>query len=175
MMTTATARQAERDARDLRAEVARIDPGVAQLPIDPVRVATALGIDVYITRMMKPEVSGTLRKAPGSDPEIYLNRDDSQNRQRFTCAHELGHYVKRTAAGDLDYDFVDDNRGPLASTGLDPEEVYANQFAAALLMPAELVKQEHKRGLGAVRLALRFGVSDDAMHYRLRNLNLIDR
>ncbi len=164
-----SARQAERDARELRAEVARRDSRAAvQLPFDPVRMATALGIDVYIARMERG-VSGTLRKTPGSDPEIYLNQDDSRNRQRFTCAHELGHYVRRTSEGDLDYDFVD-NRDELAAAGLDPEEIYANQFAAALLMPEDLVRRE--LSLGPVRLALRFGVSEDAMNYRLRNLDL---
>ncbi len=116
-------------------------------------------------------VSGALRKSRGSDPEIYLNQDDSLNRQRFTCAHELGHYVRRTSAGDLDYDFVD-RRDELASVGRDPEEIYANQFAASLLMPEDLVTEEWRNGLAPVRLALKFGVSEDAMNYRLRNLTL---
>ncbi len=163
-----SARQAERDARELREEVARRDPRAVQLPFDPARMATALGIDVYIARMERG-VSGTLRKTPGSDPEIYLNQDDSRNRQRFTCAHELGHYVRRTSEGDLDYDFVD-SRDELAAAGRNPEEIYANQFGAALLMPENLVRQDF--GLGPVRLALRFGVSEDAMTYRLRNLGL---
>lgn len=163
-------RQAENDARSLREEVARRDPRAVQLPIDPVRMADALGIDVYRARM-QAGVSGTLEKDRGSDPVIYLNRDDSQNRQRFTCAHELGHYVRRTTSGDMDYAFID-ARDQLAATGTDEEEVYANQFAAALLMPEEMVRQEHRRGLGRVRLALRFGVSEEAMGYRLQNLNL---
>lgn len=163
-------RQAEKDARELRAEVGRQDPRAVQLPIDPIRIADALGIDVYTARM-QAGVSGTLEKVSGSDPVIYLDQDDSLNRQRFTCAHELGHYVKRTAHGDGDYDFVD-YRDQLASTGTRQEEVYANQFAAALLMPEELVRAEHRRGSGPVRPALRFGVSDDAMGYRLQNLGL---
>ncbi len=165
-----SAREAERDARELRDEVALRDPDAVLLPIDPVRVAGALGIDVYKARMTRG-VSGALRKSRGSDAEIYLNRDDSLNRQRFTCAHELGHYVRRTAAGDLDYDFVD-RRDELASAGRDPEEIYANRFAASLLMPEDLVMEEWRNGLGPVRLALKFGVSEDAMTYRLQNLTL---
>jgi Zn-dependent peptidase ImmA (M78 family) len=163
-------RQAEKDARALREEVARRDPRAVQLPIDPIRVADALGIDVFTARMASG-VSGTLEKQRGSDPVIYLSRVDSQNRQRFTCAHELGHYVRRTSSGDMDYSFVDE-RAQLASAGSDEEEIYANQFAAALLMPEELVRQEHRRGLGRVSLALRFGVSEEAMGYRLQNLGL---
>ncbi len=169
-METVSRHEAERDARELREDVRRRDSRVAQLPVDPIRIAGALGIEVFTARM-RAGVSGTLSKTAGEDPTIYLNRYDSENRQRFTCAHELGHYVRRTAQGDLDYDFVD-ARNKLASTGRDPEEIYANQFAAELLMPAALVKQEHKRGAGPVRLALRFGVSDDAMGYRLDTLGL---
>lgn len=163
-------RQAEKDARALREEVARRDPRAVQLPIDPIRMADALGIDVFTARMQSG-VSGTLAKERGSDPVIYLNRVDSQNRQRFTCAHELGHYVRRTSNGDMNYEFVD-SRDQLAASGTNEEEIYANQFAAALLMPEELVRQDHKRGLGRVRLALRFGVSEEAMGYRLQNLGL---
>lgn len=163
-------RQAEQEARELRQELARRDSSAVQLPIDPVRIANVLGIDVFVANM-RANVSGTLQKKQGEDPIIYLNRTDSDNRQRFTCAHELGHYVRRTADGDADYDFVD-ARDQLASMGTHPEEVYANQFAAALLMPADLVRLEHRRGLGPVRLAVRFGVSDDAMGYRLKTLGL---
>ncbi len=74
-----------------------------------------------------------LVKRRGEDPEIYVHASDSLNRQRFTCAHELGHYVKRSAMGDEEWEYVE-HRALLASQGTDPEEVYANKFAAGLLM-----------------------------------------
>ncbi len=115
-----------------------------------------------------------LLKKLGEDPEIYLNERDSKNRQRFTCAHELGHYVKRSSMGQEEWEDVD-LRDAFSSTGRDPDERYANQFAAALLMPKPAVKREVKRLKDrrlAPALAPRFGVSADAMHYRLENLGL---
>src|SRR5262249_13052228 len=100
------------------------------------------------------------------------------NRQRFTCAHELGHYVKRSAAGDDAWEYVE-HRNLLASQGTNSEEIYANQFAASLLMPEEAVRKLHdelkaQRGTPPppAALAFEFGVSADAMQYRLVNLGL---
>jgi Zn-dependent peptidase ImmA (M78 family) len=109
-------------------------------------------------------------KRPGQDPEIYLNSRDSRNRQRFTCGHELGHYVARSATGDDSWEYVE-HRALLASQGTNPEEIFANQFAANLLMPTDAVKELHAK-YGPAALAHEFGVSADAMHYRLANLGL---
>jgi Zn-dependent peptidase ImmA (M78 family) len=140
------------------------------LPIDPVRIARELGIKV-VTAWMDPDVSGALVKERQKDPVILLNATDSPNRQRFTCAHELGHFIKRSDAPDQ-YEYID-RRDTLASTGTDPEEIYANQFAASLLMPASEVRRLADEGLTEVQMALRFDVSVEAMRYRLKNLGLV--
>ena len=59
----------------------------------------------------------------------------------------------------------------MTSQGSDPEEIYANQFAASLLMPREKVEEMHGT-LNTAALAYEFGVSAEAMHYRLVNLGL---
>ena len=63
--------------------------------------------------------------------------------------------------------------------GLDPLEVQANQFAASLLMPAKMIREEVE-GLSkplqeadVKALAQRFKVSEQAMTIRLTTLNLI--
>ena len=99
-----------------------------------------------------------------------MNANDSPNRQRFTCAHELGHFVRRAANPDS-YEWVD-LRGPLAAAGQDPEEIYANSFAAALLMPEAEVRRLWKEGERELELAQYFDVSREAMQYRLMNLRL---
>jgi Zn-dependent peptidase ImmA (M78 family) len=140
-----------------------------RIPVDPFYIARGLGIDVFLSAL-DDGVSGMLvRQGWYDDPKIYLNRDDHRNRQRFTCAHEIGHYVKRSAEGnDGDmWEYVD-RRDNLASRGTDPEEVYANQFAANLLMPRDLV--ERMKGRGIATLAYEFGVSADAMNFRLDNI-----
>ncbi len=147
-----------------------VDPLI--LPVDPFSIAFDLGIQVFSDGSLPPEVSGMLCKQPGyQDPEIRLNASDSRNRQRFTCAHELGHYTQRVRAGDDDaWEYVD-RRAPLSSEGLNPEETYANEFAAELLMPEEVIGQRAQRS-NAAALAVDFGVSGDAMRFRLDCLHL---
>ena len=145
-------------------------PGSALIPVNPFSIAQRLGLKAF-TAGLNEGVSGVLVKRAGEDPEIYVHASDSPNRQRFTCAHELGHYVKRSAAGDEAWEYVE-RRDLLASQGTDSEEIYANQFAASLLMPRQAIEDRRKEGKNAAVLAGEFGVSADAMNYRLVNLGL---
>jgi Zn-dependent peptidase ImmA (M78 family) len=160
-------RDAERDAQELLLTAWSPDGQDVPLPVDPIRIARRLGIQVY-TVVLEEGMSGMLIKRPGEDPEIYLNGNDSANRRRFTCAHELGHYYSRVASGAENWECID-RRDPLASKGVNRDEIYANQFAASLLMPKHLVKTMEKEYSRAT-LAYKFGVSADAMSYRLTNL-----
>jgi Zn-dependent peptidase ImmA (M78 family) len=165
-------RTAERDAQEILNTVWTAGESTMLLPVDPISIAQRLGIKVY-TANMDPGVSGSLVKRAGyDDPEINLNAGDSRNRQRFTCAHEIGHYVKRSAAGEDNetWEYID-RRDSLTSTGRNPDEIYANQFAANLLMPTAHVKALRKQ-YGPASLAFEFGVSADAMNFRLDNLGL---
>jgi Zn-dependent peptidase ImmA (M78 family) len=140
-----------------------------RLPVDPIQIARKLGVKVY-TAGLDEGISGMLIKQLGEDPEIYVNSGDSRNRQRFTCAHELGHYVKHIAAGEEEWEHID-YRDALTEEGTDPDEIYANKFAASLLMPRDEVKRLSKE-YGPAALAYEFGVSADAMNFRLVNLKL---
>jgi Zn-dependent peptidase ImmA (M78 family) len=161
----------ERAAQELLETIWADDSGEVPIPVNPVAIAERLGIKVF-TAGLSDEVSGMLvKRGPDRDAEIYLNVRDSQNRQRFTCAHELGHYVRRSANGeDGAWEYID-RRGALASEGTDAEEVFANQFAASLLMPPSIVK-ELAKDFSLPTLAAKFGVSTDAMSFRLQNLGL---
>jgi Zn-dependent peptidase ImmA (M78 family) len=159
-----TRRSAAEDAERLLADV-----WDDSLPVDPVRIARAMGINV-VTAHLDPQVSGALVKERQQDATILLNAMDSPNRKRFTCAHEVGHYVKRADAPE-EYEYVD-HRDSLAATGRHPDEVYANQFAASLLMPAHHVRRLAAEGLTDLQIALRFDVSLEAMQYRLQHLGL---
>jgi Zn-dependent peptidase ImmA (M78 family) len=147
----------------------RVSDGTLPLPVDPIVISRKLGINVFEADM-KPNLSGRIVKESGEDPRIIINKADSLTRKRFTCAHELGHYLQRLASDDtFSYE---DERGPLAATGMNPEEVFANQFAAALLMPATEVTERSGDGMGVGELAITFAVSAEAMSFRLRNLGL---
>lgn len=143
-----------------------------RLPIDPVRIAKTFGLKVF-SADLDENVSGKLVKLRGSDPEILLNKEDSRNRKRFTAAHELGHYVRRSERPE-EYEYVD-CRDDQSSSGTVAEERFANSFAANLLMPKEAVESLNEEGTPDFLLAKQFGVSREAMRNRLDNLGLLAR
>lgn len=140
-----------------------------QLPIDPVKIATVAGVQVY-GRGGWGDVyypySGYYKRFNGV-PSIEYNVSEAPVRQRFTVAHELGHFA-------LGHNDAPRDSGNFQSSG-DPRERQANRFAAELLMPSSLVKQYYQNGVASSVEALAniFGVSKDAMGYRLINLGLL--
>lgn len=104
-----------------------------------------------------------------NDRVIRINELESPVRQRFTLAHELGHY----ALGHEDA--PRDTSESFSSRAVDPKERAANQFAAELLMPsgavAKLVQSGNFKTVD--ELAKAFKVSKVAMTYRINNLGLL--
>jgi Zn-dependent peptidase ImmA (M78 family) len=145
--------------------------GAYPLPVDPIYLARQLGMEVYLSNL-DPDVSAVLVASPGQQTSIYLSQSDARVRQRFSCAHEIGHYLRRRASGQQQFGFID-RRDHFSSTGLDPEERWANQFAAALLMPVDLLQASPQRD--PHQLAPVYDVSPQAMTHRLTNLGLINR
>jgi Zn-dependent peptidase ImmA (M78 family) len=137
-------------------------------PVDPVQIARRLGIDVR-EATLRDDISGALVKKLGEDPTILLNASDSPNRKRFTAAHELGHFVTREDSPDT-YEYIDLRDTMWSAAGTNPEEVFANQFAANLLMPESEVQRLRTEGLSPTQMALYFKVSQDAMANRLKNV-----
>lgn len=166
----------EQDANRLLEQMWLNRWGAVELPVDPIWIAASLGIKVFESPMDE-DVSGALVNDPGHVPTIFLNSADHVNRQRFTCAHEIGHFYLRGLYANLtgeEFQYVD-RRDLLASAGVDPEEMYANRFAAALLMPADHVKQMVEEGMRDEDMARSFKVSLEAMRIRLNNLRLYER
>ena len=139
-------------------------------PVDPAWIADRLGIKV-VEMSLPPQISGALIKQEGKDPVILIERSDSKNRKRFSCAHELGHYFDKIRSNDDRYEYVD-LRGAESKTGSNPQEVFANSFAASLLMPEAEVIMRLQEGQSLVHLARYFGVSGEALNYRLSRLGL---
>ncbi len=156
---------APKDAERLLRQAWQDDWGSIPIPVDPLRIARRLGIEVY-EALLDDDVSAVLVKKLGQDPTIVLNANDSHNRRRFSCAHELGHFIRKS---EDQYEYLD-QRAHLASTGIDSEEMFANSFAAALLMPEEQVRAFQREGLQDFEMAVKFDVSLEAMRYRINNL-----
>lgn len=135
-------------------------------PVDVTMILNALGLQLIEADFDDPAVSGAFDRTKKS---IFLSVRDSKTRQLFTVAHELGHYFLNPDKNtDIFYrreanEFVD----------FPSEEQEANWFAAALLMPRELItkiwNQEKDEGL----VAAYFGVSQSAAHWRLKNVKLL--
>lgn len=141
--------------------------GDALLPIDPFHVARIYGVPVF-EYPLAPDLSGYL-DWDSRGAFIVVNSHHGAVRQRFTVAHELGHFYD---AYRRNLPKIKKDRSDLASRGTDIEEIYANRFAASLLMPADAVRTKFEvvRDVGA--LARIFNVSEQAMSLRLRNLGL---
>jgi Zn-dependent peptidase ImmA (M78 family) len=146
--------------------------GLFSLPVDPVSLANNIGIKVNNAVFSDDNLSGLIAKR-GSSISILVNKSDPPYRKRFTIAHELGHHFLHLLSDgefvDKKVDLFRDTEGGDQSKKI---EVQANQFAAALLMPSELVKSEYKKNNDISDLARKFNVSEDAMGYRLQRLRL---
>lgn len=98
---------------------------------------------------------------------IAVNARHHKNRQRFTIAHELGHYMLKHVSKK---DGVMDRNGDS-----NPYEIEANAFAAEILMPTAVIRHLifEQDVVTVEELAHKLWVSEQAMFYRLRNLGLI--
>ena len=150
--------------------------------IDPIQViakhwdSTPVPIDAIIAEVGLPlcyeslgdNISGYIERQNGSY-RIVVNSNHAPARQRFTAAHELGHYIYHR---DLLGEGVGDNRAYRAEGTERPNpnirpmhERQANSFAANVLMP------RHRLALlgqdSTASLASMFQVSQEAMRIRL--------
>lgn len=132
---------------------------------DPYEISEQLGIAVH-TVTLPPGVSGMIVKEDGEDAEIFLSAQDIPSRRRFTCAHELGHFIERTqVAKDEDFSFRDER-----STKYNLHEFFADEFAGELLMPDPVFSQLVAEGLRSADLSRRYGVSVAAVDKRKARL-----
>jgi Zn-dependent peptidase ImmA (M78 family)/transcriptional regulator with XRE-family HTH domain len=125
------------------------------------------GIDVIFGAV--PQGVDGISVAQGDFKLIMVNTETPATRRRWTIAHELGHLV----AGDTQDLRVDYNIYRRS-----PEEQRANSFAANLLLPAPAVCREWILGgqdeNHITNLVQRFGVSLEALAYRLHNTGCVN-
>jgi hypothetical protein len=124
-------------------------------------------------------LSGLLLPSAG---EIWVNAAEARAwppRRRFTIGHELGHWCLHRSGATVwcrSHAVDPEEAPPPARPAYPPEESEANEFAAALLMPAELVRRHYERlrqsdPQGCFhQLCRTFGASGAAMSRRLRRV-----
>lgn len=141
-----------------------------RLPVDVKAIARHAGVQVKEVQGL--DVSGVL-SIDGAAPTIQVNSDEPSLRQRFTIAHELGHFfLGHLTRGRSE--FRDPKRNYTMSND-NHKERDANRFAAAVLMPGSAVKAVIMRMKEAniETLAEVFKVSEVAMSIRLKSLGVI--
>jgi Zn-dependent peptidase ImmA (M78 family) len=144
------------------------------LPVDPTYIAKQVGVSVFEVDLAG-DIDAILKYyRGGSTPAIFVDPSSSLNRKRFSIAHELGHFVLNSRldpkGGILETDtFYRDGN---SQTGDDPVEVFANQFAAELLMPSRFVRSLADQGKTDLVMAADFGVSLEALRNRLNTLKI---
>ena len=153
---------------------------VRAAPIDVFALAEREGIRVVRQFFEDNNISGVLVRRDDASV-IGINASHHPHRQRFTLAHELAHYVLHAQHPTV---YVDDMPVHFRGEGYHPapttEEVEANAFAAELLMPEALLRQDLKLGsidaldeVAVRRLARKYGVSGQAVTIRLSELGLV--
>jgi Zn-dependent peptidase ImmA (M78 family) len=124
-------------------------------------------------RKVENKVSGMIECRGGDQYVITVNAKDNERRQRFTLAHEIGHFIyHRSRIGDgLDDDrlYRSTDVGKYHNTDIGPrQEAEANEFAATVLMPWGLIAEMQDQGVRDYKeTARRLNVSEQAMKIRL--------
>ena len=143
-----------------------------EIPVDLRGLCRALGIDLFYDSLGK-NISGHLKRVNKDRYKITINADQSEFRQRFTLAHEIGHFILHNhLLGDGITDstaYRANSTGTHSNPNITPdEETEANSFAANLLMPKEKMVTFKKQGITDPKeLADKFNVSQHAMEIRL--------
>ena len=160
-----------------------IDKFNAEPPVDLAALLKAHNISLSEVPSESDDLCGLILKN-NKKAIIGVNANHSENRKRFTIAHELGHYLLHTNQDtfvdrheNLDlvkFRFNSDNNN-------NREEKEANCFAACLLIPKKNITKNYKTLIQIMKdkeevissLSKAYAVSFDAMKYRLMNLRLI--
>jgi len=156
--------------------------GIEGPAVDVEGVAKSLRIKV-VRDVLEDGTSAMLIRQ-GADALIMVDSAQTKARQRFSIAHEIGHFQLHRELVFVDKQPARVNfRNADSSLAQDPREIEANGFAAALLMPAAWVyaaveklrtsKRRPSEEQLVISLATTFAVSEPAIRYRLLNLGLI--
>ncbi|MBZ0146628.1 MAG: ImmA/IrrE family metallo-endopeptidase [Pseudorhodoplanes sp.] len=144
-------RVARRNVAEAAATVVLREEKITGLRVDPIKIAQNKGILVQAKPDTAKGVSGMLVKAGDEFGIMYATHIPSPGFQKFSIAHEIGHYC------------IEGHCDTLLTTGVhlshagfvshDPFEQEADLFAAALLMPEAAFKraiEERDPGLSCI-------------------------
>lgn len=133
--------------------------------VDIEKIIKSKGVGIVYDDSLDSSTSGYLRKTNGSWV-IGVNKKHHRKRQRFTLAHEFGHFILHK-----NEDMVFEDEVLFRDENLTAIEYAANRFAAELLMPQDLFVGSIKKGETSLEdLAEKFEVSTLAVKNRVLTL-----
>ncbi|MYG52379.1 MAG: ImmA/IrrE family metallo-endopeptidase [Rhodospirillaceae bacterium] len=110
-----------------------------EYPVKLGAMARELGIIVKLSTL-KPGISGHIRREENGQYVIRINRHESRERQRYTLAHEISHFLLHRSEIDR-LGEIEDN--VLYRSGASEQKEYeANRLAADLVMPHNVVRSK---------------------------------
>lgn len=147
-------------------------------PVNIEGIIRAMGVELDRKAPLDKEISGQLERLPNGKFKISVNKNDGYFRQRFTMAHELGHFLLHA---HLIGDGVDDSKayrsepqGTFYNQAITPrEETQANQFAANLLLPEAVIRKLATPGASLKQISVGLKASLPATKIRMRNLGYV--
>ncbi len=141
---------------------------IGEPPVPIVFLCDNLGIKVRETRFKTPTLSSMIFEDEGQY-QIYVNRDASDERQRFAIAHELGHYFLHLNPRRVAHAGFADNDDTLGQNAQHPMERQANEFALSILMPHPWVRSLRVTNSHA-DLARMFLVPEELINWRVKTV-----
>jgi Zn-dependent peptidase ImmA (M78 family)/DNA-binding XRE family transcriptional regulator len=158
-------------ARTLRAKLSLDDK-----PIPKLRdILENEGFRIFELSIPNEEISGFSYWHNKYGPCVLINADEPIGRRNFTLAHELAHLLFNHGSSVC---FISSG----AIKGMGNIEYKANQFAVELLLPESKILEDFRnKGLSRNpslkelrKLSYKWGVSNQALGYRLESLDLIE-
>lgn len=160
-----------------KSEMSILARHMKKAPVDLKAIFAELGI--HFEEACLDSASGSIVR-DGEKFIVTVNENESANRQRFTAAHELAHYLlHRDLMGDGErmhrhVDSLFDGGQPSGDVVFKREhEIQANRIAAQIVMPTALIEEKFQTNKDVAALARDFGVSKAAMEIRLKTLRLL--
>lgn len=152
------------------------------IPVDVIKIAKQQGARLVVDDLSSSHLSGFAYQK-NNEKIIGVNETESDERKRFTIAHELGHLFLHKNAVNYDQGGIMLFRDGHSSEGTDQREVQANRFAAELLMPEPSIREDLVKEKTfdlmtdpellrpfVERMAKKYNVSEQAMSIRLTTL-----
>lgn len=147
---------------------------ITEAPVDVYEVAKNYGIEIRTVDFPEDaaDISGVMSPKTDETAIMYVNRADSEHSRAFTVAHNLGHWLLHRGKVLKDPDSTIFTMKALGTAkGIEAE---ANEFAAELLVPRELLRAASREPVSA--LSDKFGTLKAVIGYQKKALeNEVDR